>query len=55
MVSPFKIVSSIIKLTLYVGLAGGLVDITRDMGQKAGKARRHGLISLTELNKQLYR
>lgn len=52
--SPFNIVSSLIKFTLYVGLAGGLVDMTRAMMFKAADAHRVGLVSLTDLNRQLF-
>jgi hypothetical protein len=36
-----------------VGLAGGLVDLTRSMGKEAIKAHRSGIVSLRELNRQL--
>jgi len=52
--SPFTIVHSLIKFALYVGIAGGLVDMTIAMGRKAGEARKVGLVSLSELNRSLY-
>jgi len=53
--SPFKIVWALIKFSLCVGLAGGMVDLTMAMAHKALDAHRHGLVSLTELNRQLFR
>ena len=52
--SPFNIVSSLIKFAFYVGLAGGLVDMTKAMMFKAADAHRVGLVSLTDLNRQLF-
>jgi len=52
--SPLAIVHSLIKLALFIGLAGGLVDLTIAMGNKAHEAKKVGLISLTDLNKGLY-
>jgi len=52
--SPLKIVISLFKLAIWVGLAGGLVDMTIAMGNKAGAAKRNGLVSLSELNRSLF-
>lgn len=51
--SPLAIVHSLIKFALCVGLAGGLVDIALEMGQKAAAARKRGIISFQELNQSL--
>lgn len=53
MVSPFKIVAALIKFSLAVGFAGGLVDMTRAMMFRAADAHRVGLVSLTEINRNL--
>lgn len=52
--SPIKIIAALIKFSLCVGLAGGMVDLTMGMARKAADAHRHGLVSLTELNRQLF-
>ena len=52
--SPLKIIWALVKFSLCVGLAGGMVDITRAMMFNAANAHRHGLVSLTELNRQLF-
>jgi hypothetical protein len=52
--SPFKIVWALIKFSICVGLAGGMVDMTRAMMFRAADAHRQGLVSLTELNRQLF-
>lgn len=52
--SPFRIVSNLIKFTLAIGLAGGLVDATRVMAFKAADAHRHGLVRLSKLNQSLF-
>ena len=52
--SPFKIIASLIKFSICAGLAGGLVDLTRSMGKRAAEAQHHGLVSLTDLNRQLF-
>ena len=52
--SPLRILMALIKFSLFVGLAGGLVDITRAMMFKAADAHRVGLVSLTELNRALF-
>ena len=43
----------LIEFTLIVGLAGGLVDLTRTMGKEAIKAHKAGIISLHRLNQSL--
>jgi hypothetical protein len=52
--NPLRIVMVIIKFSLCVGLAGGLVDMTRAMMSKAADAQRVGLVSLTDLNRALF-
>lgn len=52
--SPFRIVSALIKFSLYIGMAGGLVDMTRAMMLDAANAHKAGLVSLTDLNRQLF-
>ena len=49
----FKSLIWLIEFTIMVGLAGGLVDMTRMMGKEAIKAHRTGIVSLHELNKKL--
>lgn len=51
--NPLRIVMALIKLSLCIGLAGGLVDMTRAMMFKAADAQRVGLVSLTDLNRAL--
>ncbi len=53
--SPLRIVMALIKFSLCVGLAGGLVDMTRAMMFKAADAQKVGLVSLTDLNRALFR
>jgi hypothetical protein len=43
----------LIEFTIAVGLAGGLVDLTRTMGREAIKVHRTGIVSLHELNRKL--
>ena len=49
----FKCLVWLIEFAIIVGFAGGLVDLTRSMGNQAIKAHRTGIISLYELNKKL--
>jgi len=48
-----RIVLGLLQFALVVGLAGGLIDLTRTMRDEAAKAHSHGLISLRKLNHQL--
>lgn len=48
-----RIVLGLLQFALVVGLAGGLIDLTRTMRDEAAKAHSHGLISLRKLNRQL--
>jgi hypothetical protein len=52
--NPLRILTALIKFSVCVGLAGGLVDMTRAMMFKAANAQRVGLVSLTELNRALF-
>ncbi len=52
--SPFNVISSLIRFCLCIGIAGGLVDMTRAMLFKAASAHRAGLVSFTDLNHQLF-
>ena len=52
--SPFSLIHSLIKFAFYVGIAGGLVDMTIAMGKKAGEAKKVGLVSFVELNRSLH-
>ena len=45
----------LIEFTVLVGLAGGLVDMTRMMGKEGIKADKTGIVSLHELNQKLVR
>ena len=49
----YRILISLIQFALVVGLAGGLVDLTRNMGQAAIKAHKSGIVSLHDLNQKL--
>ena len=49
----FKSLIWLIEFTIVVGLAGGLVDLTRTMGNQAIKAHKTGIVSLHELNQKL--
>ena len=53
--NPFSIVSTILKFSLAVGLAGGLADMTRSMMNKSAKAHEIGLVKLGDLNKVLFK
>ena len=48
-----RIVMAVIKLALFLGLAGGLVNATLWMARHAAGAQQQGLVSLTRLNRQL--
>jgi hypothetical protein len=50
-----RIILGLVQLALVVGLAGGLVDLTRTMGDEAMKAHKQGLVSLKQLNSALVR
>lgn len=54
MTLPIRIISSLIQYALCIGLMGGLVDLTLSMAKRAADAHRHGLVSLTGLNQQLF-
>ena len=43
----------LIEFTIIIGLAGGLVDMTRSMGKEAIKAHKTGIVSLKKLNESL--
>jgi hypothetical protein len=49
----FRSLVWLIEFTIIVGLAGGLVDLTRTMGNEAIKAHKTGIVSLHELNQKL--
>ena len=49
----FRSLIWLIEFTIMVGLAGGLVDMTRMMGREAIKAHKSGIVSLHELNQNL--
>ncbi len=48
-----RIVLGIVKLALAIGLAGGLMDLTRTMRDEAAKAHKQGIIGLRKLNSSL--
>ena len=54
MTSPLKIVTALVKVSLWVGIAGGLGDMTLSLARKSGDASRHGLVGLTDLNRVLF-
>ena len=49
----FRMLMWLIQVVVIVGLAGGLVDLTRMMGKEAIKAHKTGIVSLHELNQML--
>ena len=49
----FRSLIWLIEFPIIVGLAGGLVDLTRSMGKEAIKAHKTGIISLKKLNESL--
>ncbi len=49
----FRSLISLIEFTILVGLAGGLVDLTKSMGKEAIKAHKTGIVSLRQLNQSL--
>jgi hypothetical protein len=49
----FRSLIRLIEFSIVVGLAGGLVDLTRSMGKEAVKAHKTGIVSLHELNAKL--
>lgn len=49
----YRLLVSLIEFTIIVGLAGGLVDLTRTMGTEAVKAHKVGIVKLGELNRSL--
>ena len=51
----FRPLIGLIEFAIIVGLAGGLVDLTRAMGKEAIKAHKTGIVSLYELNQKLVR
>jgi hypothetical protein len=48
-----KLIFRLLEFAILIGLAGGLVDLTRDMRREAYKAHKTGLISLKRLNEGL--
>ena len=51
--SPFAIVHSLIKFVLYIGLLGGLIDLTLALSVKTQSATKNGLVNLKQLNDSL--
>jgi hypothetical protein len=49
----FRFLIRLIEFSILVGLAGGLVDLTRSMGKEAVKPHKTGIVSLHELNAKL--
>ena len=43
----YRALLGLIEFTILVGLAGGLVDLTRSMGREAIKAHKTGIVSTT--------
>lgn len=43
----------LLNLILFLGMTGGLVDLTRSMMKKSADAHQMGLVNLTKLNCQL--
>jgi hypothetical protein len=53
MTSVFRFIASLIQFAIFLGIAGGLVDMTRELGSKAAAAQSHGILSLGKLNRSL--
>jgi hypothetical protein len=49
----FRSLIWLIEFAIMIGIAGGLVDMTRMMGREAIKAHKTGIVSLHELNEKL--
>ena len=49
----FRALMRLIEFAILVGVAGGLVDLTRSMGKEAIKAHKTGIVSLKKLNRSL--
>ena len=49
----FRSLIWLLEFTIILGLSGGLVDLTRSMGNEAIKAHRTGIVSLKQLNESL--
>lgn len=52
--SPFNIVSTLIRFSLCIGIAGGLVDMTRNMMFKAANAHQQGIVKIGDINHALF-
>ncbi len=48
-----RIILGIVKLSLVVGVAGGLTDLTVARKSEAVKAHKQGIVSLRQLNQAL--
>jgi hypothetical protein len=53
MSSLYKIVTTILKLGLYIGAAGGLVVVTYYLRDAAFNSTQEGIVSLSRLNHSL--
>lgn len=51
--NPWSFFGALIRFALLVGMAGGLVDLTRGMMGKAYRADRVGVVDLVPLTRQL--
>lgn len=49
----FRSIIWLIEFALFVGVTGGLVDLTRTMASEAVKAHQTGIISIHKLNQSL--
>jgi len=49
----FKLITALIQWALFLGVTGGLVDVTIAMRREAAHAHQVGLISLSRLNHAL--
>lgn len=49
----FRLIQTLIRIALILGATGGLVDATLAMRDRAAKAHRSGLVSLSALNHSL--
>ena len=48
-----QILSNVLKIAIFLGVAGGLTDATISLAKNAHRAHQGGLVSLTALNRAL--
>ena len=48
-----KLITTLLEWALFFGITGGLVDVTYELRHEAARAHAIGLVSLSQLNRQL--